>query len=131
MGSEVYTDNGYRTFTEETPGQLTGKEGYVVEINSNGKVILAGTDLTKIIGVVHGKLEGSNDVTVRLLGKGGTVKCVKSGAIAIGARVKAVSGGKIIGTTTSGDRTIGIVISPTTSGADGDVCEVLDFMEKI
>ncbi len=128
MGIEVYTENGYRTFTEETPGQLTGKEGYLVELVSTGKVQLLASGLA--IGVVHQKLEGANDVTIRLLGKGGTVKCVKGGAIAIGARVKGASGGKLT-TTSSGDRSIGIIISPTTSGADGDVCEVLDIVEKV
>ena len=128
MGSEVYTDNAYKTFTEETPGQLTGKEGYLVELASAGKVKLLDSGLA--IGVVHGKMEGSNDVNIRLLGKGGTVKCVKSTGIAAGVRVKGASGGKLT-TTTSGDRSIGIILSPTTNGADGDVCEVLDIVEKV
>jgi hypothetical protein len=120
MGIEVYTENGYRTFTEETPGQLTGKEGYLVELVSTGKVQLLTSGLA--IGVMHGKLEGSEHVNIRLLGKGGT--------IAIGARVKGASGGKLT-TTTTGDRSIGIIISPTTNGVDGDVCEVLDIVEKV
>ncbi|HEY1170239.1 MAG TPA: capsid cement protein [Verrucomicrobiae bacterium] len=128
MGIEVYTDTAYRTFTEKTPGQLTGKEGYLVELTSDGLVQLLASGLA--IGVMHGKLESSNDVNIRLLGKGGTMKCVKSGAIAVGARVKGASGGKIT-TTTTGDRSIGIIISPTTNGADGDVCEVLDIVEKV
>lgn len=131
MGIEVYTDEAYRTFEEKTAGQLTGKEGYLVELTSDGKVELLDSGIA--IGVMHAKLEGSNDVNIRLLGKGGTVKCVKGGAIAIGVRVKGVSGGKIaaVGSAGSGDRCIGIIISPTTNGADGDVCEVLDFIEKI
>jgi hypothetical protein len=128
MGSEVYTDTAYRTFEEKTAGQLTGKEGYLVELTSDGKVQLLTSGLA--IGVMHGKLEGSNDVNIRLLGKGGTMKCVKGGAIAIGVRVKGASGGKLT-TTTTNDRSIGIIISPTTNGADGDVCEVLDIVEKV
>ncbi len=129
MGIEVYTDNGYRTFAEETPGQLTGKEGYLVELASTGKVQLLTSGLA--IGVMHGKLEGSEHVNIRLLGKGGTVKCVKGGAVTIGTRAKGASGGKIVAASTTGDRSIGIVISPTANGVDGDVCEVLDIVEKV
>ena len=129
MGSEVYTDNGYRTFVEKTTGQLTGKEGYLVELASDGKVQLLTSGLA--IGVMHGKLEGGEHVNIRLLGKGGTVKCVKGGAITVGTRAKGASGGKIVAASTTGDRSIGIVISPATNGADGDVCEVLDVVEKV
>lgn len=126
MGAETYVDGNYRTFEEKTAGQLTGKEGYLVELTSDGKVQLLTTGLA--IGVMHQKLQGSNDVAIRLLGSSGTVKMVKSAAIAIGARVKGVSGGKIA-TAGNSERSIGIVISPAANGADGDVCEVLDVVE--
>lgn len=124
MSLETYVDGPYRTFTEETPGQLSGKEGYLVELTSNSKAQLLTTGVP--VGVVHQKLQGSNDVTVRLLGKGGTVKMLQAGAITVGARLRAkASSGKVEAGTAG--LAIGIKISPTGNGADGDFCEVLDL----
>lgn len=123
-----YTDSAYKTFTEETPGQLTGKEGYLVELTANGTVQLLTTGLA--IGVMHGKLQGSNDVNIRLLGKGGTVKVVQGAAITVATRVKGASGGKVV-TADASSRAVGVKIEPTGNGADGDVTEILDVIEKV
>lgn len=124
-----YTDSPYKTFTEETPGQLTGKEGYLVELTANGTVQLFTSGLA--IGVMHGKLQGSNDVNVRLLGKGGTVKVVQGGAITVATRVKGASGGKVVASATTADRSLGIKIDPTGNGADGDVTEIIDVIQTL
>lgn len=129
MSASTYTDSPYKAFTEETSGQLTGKEGYVVELASTGNVQLFTSG--KAIGVMHAKLQGSNDVTIRLLGKGGTVKMVAGGAITVATRVKAASGGKVVASSTTGDRSLGLKISPTANGADLDVIEVLDVIEYV
>ncbi|HVY69673.1 MAG TPA: hypothetical protein VHH73_07065, partial [Verrucomicrobiae bacterium] len=67
--------------------------------------------------------------TIRLLGKGGTVKMVQGGAITVGARVKGASGGKVVTEGTGARRALGIKISSTANGADGDVIEVIDVVE--
>ena len=125
---EIYSDESYRTFTEETPGQLTGKEGCLVELTANGTIQLLTTGIA--IGVVFQKLQGSSDVTIRMLAKEGTVKVVQAGAIPIGSRVRAkVNDGRVeVGTA---GRSIGIKISPTTNGAAGDVIEIIDLVEVI
>lgn len=123
---ETFTDNVYKTFTEETPGELTGKEGYAVELTANGTVQLAQAALA--IGFVYQKLQGANDVTIRLLAP--TAKVVQGGAIAIGARVKYAAGGKVVTGAGAGDRNIGIKISPTGAQADTNVCEIMTLLEK-
>lgn len=125
---QSFTDSPYKTFTEETAGQLTGKEGYLVELTANGTVQLLTSGLA--IGVMHTKLQGANDVTVRLLGKGGTVKVVQGGAVTVATRVKGASGGKVV-TADANSRAVGVKISPTGNGADGDVCEIVDSVEKV
>lgn len=126
---QSYVDDAYRTFTEEVSGALLGKEGYCVELGATGGVQLATTGLA--IGVITARLTGDNAVTVRLFGKGGTLKVVQGGAIAGGARVKVASGGKVVFTNTPGDRSLGIKLQPFASGADLDVIELLDVVEKI
>lgn len=124
---QTTVDGPFRTFTEEVAGALTGKEGYLVELGSTGGVQLFTTG--KAIGVIEGKLQGENAVNIRLLGKGGTVRMVQGEAIALGARLIGASGGKV--TTLTTGRSVGIKLSPATSGANGDVIEVLDVIENI
>ena len=124
---QTKVDGPFRTFVEEVAGALTGKEGYLVELGSTGGVQLLTTGIA--IGVVEGKLQGENAVTVRLLGKGGTVKLVQGGSVALGSRLLGGSGGKV--TTLTSGRSVGIKIAPATSGASGDVIEVLDVIENI
>lgn len=123
---ETFTDGFYKTFTEETPGELTGKEGWVVELTANGTVQLAQAALG--IGVMFQKLQGSNDVVVRLVAP--TAKAVQGGAIVIGTRVKYAAGGKIVTGGGAGDRNIGIKISPVGNQADTNVCEIITVVEK-
>jgi hypothetical protein len=123
---ESFVDGAYRTFTEETPGQLTGKEGYALELSANANVQLWTNG--KQIGWMHTKLQGSNDVVVRLCGKGGTVKVVAGGAVALKDNVKPANGGKMVVAAT-GNRSTGIKISPAAASADGDLMEILDVVE--
>ena len=126
---QSYVDQGYRTYTEHVAGALDGKEMYVVELASDGRVQLyTGAGASPALGVAFQKLKpGAVDVQIRLLGKSGTVKVVQNGAVACGARVAAVSGGKV-GAANPGDRVIGLKLTPVT-GADGDVIEILDEPE--
>lgn len=126
---QSYVDGPYRSFTEETAGQLTSKEGYLVQLTSAKNTVQLLTTLPAI-GVMHGKLQGANDVNIRLLGKGGTVKVVQGAAIAVGAKVMGASGGKVV-TATAGNRAIGIKVGPAANGSDGDVIEIVDIVEPV
>jgi hypothetical protein len=123
---ESYVDNAYRTFSEEVAGALTGKEGWALELSNNGNVQLFNAG--KCIGWMFSKLQGSNDINVRLAGKGGTVKVIAGGAVAINANVKPAAGGKMI-TAATGNRSLGIKISPAVASADLDFMEILDAIE--
>jgi len=121
---ETYVDKHYRTFTEETAGQLTNKEGYAVELTANGTVQLFTSGIC--IGFMHSKLQGANDVVIRLLAP--TYKVIAGGAIAIRGQVKGLTGGKVVAATT-GSRALGIKISPTAASADGDTLEIITLAE--
>lgn len=126
---EIYIDGNYRTFTEETPGQLTGKEGYLVELPA-GKTTVQLQTTGLAIGVMFRKLQGSNDVSIRLLNGAGTVKVVAGGVIVVGARVKGSNGGTTVDLAGAG-RSIGIKISPSTDSALNDVIEILPQVENV
>jgi hypothetical protein len=126
---QVYSDSPYKTFTAEVPADLVGKEGYLVQLVATKNTIeLFNGGLA--IGVLQQRLQGSSDWTVRLLGKGGTVKVVQDGAIAVGGRVKAANGGKVTPLGASG-RSLGIKLSPAANGANNDVIELIDVVEVI
>ena len=84
------------------------------------------------IGVMHGKLEGGDAVSVRLLGKGGTVKVKAGGVIPKDSWVVLGAGGKAI--VQPGDagthQTLGRKLTQGNS-ADGDIFELLDLIERV
>lgn len=127
MGQETFNDGPYRTFEADVPGDLAGKENYLVELTATGTIQLFTSGVA--IGVLHQRLEGGADWNVRLLGKGGTVKVIANGAITAAGRVKGESGGKVVALGASG-RSIGSLISPDTAAA-GDVCEIIDVVENV
>jgi hypothetical protein len=116
-----YVDGPYRSFTQNVADALVGKEGLAVELVSADKVQLLAAALP--IGINYGRLEGSQAVSIRLLGKGGTLRGIASAAIAVGAAVKLGAGGKFV-TANSADKAHGIALSAT--AADGDFLEVQD-----
>lgn len=129
---KTYTDSPYLTLTEETPGALTGKEGYLLELGTAAGTVKLAASGENAIGVMHRKLEGDDSVSVRLLGKGGTVKVKAGGVIAKGDRVIWGTGGKVITQTlTAGTyRTLGRNLSQGNS-ASGDIIEILDVIERV
>lgn len=132
MGKQIYVDEAYRTFTEAVAGALDGKEGMYVQLDVNGQLELSdGT--RKCIGTMFSKLQGSSDVSVRLAGKGGTVKVVQGAPINMGDYVApdATARAYTPAAASGINRTFGIKISPTTAGAVGDVIEVLDTVEQV
>ena len=129
---DTYTDGAYKTFSEETLDALLDKEGYLVALGTNEGTVKIATSGDDVIGVLTDKTNGSSQVTVRLLGKGGTVKVKAGGVIAKNARVIWATGGKVITQTlTTGTyRTLGRKLTQGNS-ADGDVIELLDTIERV
>lgn len=132
---ESITEGPYRPFQETTPGALNNKEYFVVELGApkDSAQLFTATSGVPAIGVLPDTAKRAPDdttVSVRLLGKGGTLKVKASGVINKGDRVKAVSGGTVVATTTTGDRTIGIKFTQGAC-ASGDVIEIYDVVEKL
>lgn len=130
MSSIAYIDGNVRTFVIETPGQLDGKTDYLVELGTAPESVKLLSAAANAIGSVRNlRQPGAGSVAVRLLGRGGTVRLVQSGAINRGALVKAAPGGTVVAATTAGDRVIGRKLS-SGPGLAGEVIEVLDVIEK-
>jgi hypothetical protein len=127
---QSFTDEAYRTFPEEVAGALDGKEGYILELGATGGVQLY-TNSLKPIGIMHGKIQGGNDINVRLLGKGGTVKVIQGGAIAVNNRVMPANGGKAVIGAGAAQRCIGLKIQGQAAGADGEFMEIIDALEYV
>ena len=126
----IYVEGNTKTFAEEVAGQLDGKEGYLVELGTAEGTVKILATVGNEIGVVRNKLQpGHPDVTIRLLGKSGTVNMVAGGAINKGAKVKAAIGGKVVAAG-AGDRSLGTKLTHG-AAADGHVIEVLDVIERI
>jgi len=121
---ETYVDSAYRPYKAAVAADLLGKEGYVVEQVAGAETIQLYTNGIPL-GVLHSRLEGQDVWTVRLIGKGGTLKCVAGGAINSPAYVKPANGGKVVAAA-SGNLSIGVKTSPVVAAADGDVIEVVD-----
>ena len=129
---KTYSEGPYITLAEETTDALLNKEGYLVSQGTADGTVKLAADGDTSIGVLSAKREGDPHVTVRLLGKGGTVKVIAGGVIAKDARVIWGTGGKVITQTlTTGTyRTLGRKLSQGNSAA-GDIIEVLDLIERV
>ena len=124
MPIETFTDGPRRAFKAEVAADLAGKEGYVVEMVANKETVQLFNGGIPI-GVLEQRMQGSEDWTVRLLGKGGTLKVKAGGAIATPAYVKPANGGKVVAAA-QGNLAIGVKVSPAAAAADGDVIEIVD-----
>ena len=129
---KTYTDSPYLSLQEVTLGDLSGKNGYLLELGSADNTVQLASGPDTAIGVMFEKFEKGDTVSVRLLGKGGTVKVKAGGVIAKGGRVVWGTGGKVVAqpTTTGTYRTLGRSLTQGNS-ADGDVIEILDVIERI
>lgn len=125
---QTVTDGAYKTFTADVPGDLAGKEFHLVELKSNGKIQLLNSGVP--VGVLYQRLEGGEDWSVRLLGKGGSVKVIQNGAVTPGSRVKPIAGGKVEALGNFG-RSIGVKLQPAGNGAQNDVIEIYDVVEPL
>ncbi len=125
---ETYTDTPYKPFKEATTDALLNMEGRLVELGTAADTVQLAASANGAIGVLHKKNQGDPHVTVRLLGKGGTVKVVAGGVIAKGANVGWASGGKVI--TQATGNTLGRKLSQGSS-ADNEVIEIVDAFRTI
>lgn len=122
----TYTNEAYRTFEAVTAADMDGKEDLLVMVTSVGKVQLASAG--NAIGTMFKKLNyGAAAINVRMFGKGGTVRVMQKAAIACGAVVcqDPANPTKVITGTTG--KVLGIKLWPGTTGADGDIIEILDL----
>lgn len=129
---KTFTEGPYYSASEESVDALLNKEGFLVALGTaEGTVKLAASGDT-VIGVLFEKREGDPHVTVRLLGKGGTVKVKAGGVIAKDARVVWGTGGKVITqpTTEGNYRTLGRKLSQGSSAAN-DIIEIVDLVEPV
>jgi hypothetical protein len=123
------TEGPYVTYTEETAGQLDGKENYLVELGTaEGSVKILAT-AANAMGTFIGRVSpGSTQVNIRLLGGPGTARYVAGDAIAKGGKFVAAVGGKVVAGTTG--RTLG---SSEFQGntADGQVFLAIPSVENV
>lgn len=129
---KTFNDGAYMTFAEEITDALLDKEFYLVAQGTAAGTIKLAADGDTAIGALYEKREGDPHVTVRLLGKGGTLKVIAGGVIAKDARVIWGAGGKVITQpgTAGTHRTLGRKLSQGNSAAN-DIIEVLDLIERV
>ena len=130
---KTWTEGAYHTFKEETTDALLDKEGHFIGLGTAADSVKLATSGDNVIGILSEKRKGDPHVTVRLLGKGGTVKVKAGGVIAKNARVVWGTGAKAITMPTDPEtthRTLGRKLSQGNS-ADGDVIEILDLVEIV
>ena len=123
----IYTETAYKSFNEENLGDLADKEGHAVLLGAAEGTVKLPTDAAtaaQCIGTIHERY-GPNDkeVTIRLFGKGGTLKARAGGIIAKGAEVQVDTDGRFI--TLAGGTSVGRKLDQGAS-AVGDFIEVLD-----
>lgn len=130
---DTYTEGAYKSFEEETLGALVGKEFHVVALGTADNTVRLAANGDEAIGVLHERTSlESKDVSVRLFGKGGTVKVKAGGIIAKNARVIFGAGAKVLTQPAAAGtyRTFGRKLAQGSS-ANNDVIEILDLIEPV
>jgi|DEB0MinimDraft_10_1074344.scaffolds.fasta_scaffold00046_2 hypothetical protein len=96
MNTTGVTEGPYITLKEETAGQLSGKEGYLVELGTAEDTCKILATAANAIGTYEGRLSADSEyVRIRLLGQPGTARFVANGVIAKGGKFIAAAGGKV------------------------------------
>lgn len=130
---ETYSNSPFRSFQEETLGALVGKEFFFVALGTAENTIKLATSGDEVIGVLHERTSmESKDVSVRLIGKGGSLKVKAGGIVSKGGRVVWGTGAKAVPVPGSAGtyRTLGRKLGQGSS-ADNDVIEILDIVEPV
>lgn len=141
----TYEDRPYVSLVESTAGSLTGLQYQLVALAGGDRTVQPNATAGAEIGVMWEKLQplaADTEVSIRLLGKGGTTKIMQSGAIARGQRVccdpanptqvMALPDGNNGTTATIGVyRSLGRKPAGASSGAAGDIVEIIDQIEQV
>lgn len=95
-------------YSAKSAADLSTKKGYVVKLDANRKVVLSSAATDLHIGVLAdgGRVSGDNCDIVLVNGPG-TYKGIAGGTIAKDAWLTSDANGKLVATTTSGDRLVG------------------------
>jgi hypothetical protein len=119
------------TLTAANIASLLDKENHLVAVDTNGKAVLLSGSLVAV-GVFEGRLTpDSEDISVRLLSGGGTLVVRQSAAVTPGTRVAGVAASATVAPAAAGDRSLGIKLSPASTGAAGDLIEILPLVETL
>lgn len=115
MGA-TFTDGD--RYTVKSAADLSAKKGYVVKLDSTGKAVLSSAATDKHLGLLAdgGRVSGDN-VEVVLINGTGTYKGVTGGAVSKDDYLTADASGKLVATTTAGDRVVGRAITAAGSGS--------------
>ena len=132
----TYIDRPYRTF-QDFDGALDDAQFKLVQPGGADNTVALNTVPGNEIGVVFEHLQPlpeETDYSIRLLGKGGTVKVIQSGAIPYGARVTCDPAHPTevmaIPAAAGSYRSLGRKVSQG-GGAAGDVIEIADVIETV
>jgi hypothetical protein len=116
MAGALTRDNAI--FSIASSADLTGKEGYAVELESDKVELWDGTG--EVFGVVlDGETTAGMNTVATLAGASGTVKVKLSGTVALGAHLKVVSGG----TFETHTSTLDVAAVAMESGTDTELIE--------
>jgi hypothetical protein len=137
MSQKIFiTETPYRSFSAGTAAIFDGAEDTLVQLETTG-LIAPYTDGSKPpLGVFVSRLAPeSEEVNVRLLGKGGTVRLIQSEPIRTGYRVTADGSTGKVKEAASGDLALGTKLNLGTgeagAGTTGDIIEVADALSPV
>lgn len=112
----TFTDGDRYTGRAASGTDLSGKEGYAVKTDANGRVVLASAATDKIIGVLEDGGRGAGDnVSVVLVNGSGSFWGVCGAEVAKDAYITSDAAGKLIATTTAGNKVIGQAVQATSA----------------
>ena len=103
------------TISRNAAVDLSAKVHYLAKVDTTGKFDLASASTDSILGVITEGAAANKPVTVQY---GGQSKAIAGGVITAGDRLTADSSGKMVATTTAGNRVIGIALE---SGTTNDI----------
>jgi len=129
MAKQTFVDGPYKSFPAAVPANLVGMESYAVEMvpGTNTIQLYTGTAMRPPLGWLFERLEGDLNWSVRLIGKGGTVRAIAAdGTIGQAPAAVQIAAGGGMTLCNSGGNAHGTKISPLTSDVAGDVIEIVD-----
>jgi hypothetical protein len=101
------------TIARNAASDLTGKVHYLAKVDSNGEIALAAAGTDVVLGVITEEAVADKPVTVQYDGQG---KAIAGGSITAGARLTSDGSGKVVATTSAGDKVFGIALTAADSG---------------